>query len=162
MGLSSRPSRRGELVQDSAYMVSVPFFCPDTPPLEKNPLFLYSSDSFLRPYPFQADIVVDIDQVFELKVDALLCSSRKSSKEALGSQAIMDAAPPASKPELRAAGYVSVGKVALQERLTSIAMRWFAGTVTNGHNKSNTRRLLRFANMVASQMTQKSKSSFHF
>lgn len=94
----------GELVQDSAYMVSVPFFCPDTPPLEKNPLFLYSSDSFLRPYPFQADIVVDIDQVFELKVDALLAlESQIFEGGALGSQAIMDAAPPASKPELRRA-----------------------------------------------------------
>lgn len=92
----------GELVQDSAYMVSVPFFCPDTPPLENNPLFLYSSDSFLRPYPFQADIVVDIDKVFELKIDALLAlESQTFEGGALGSQAIMDAAPPASQPELR-------------------------------------------------------------
>ncbi len=92
----------GEVVQDSAYMVSVPFFCPDTPPLKSNPLFLYSSDSFLRPYPFQADIVVDIDQVFELKIDALLAlESQTFEGGALGSQAIMDAAPPASQPELR-------------------------------------------------------------
>ncbi|WP_372898945.1 PIG-L deacetylase family protein, partial [Stieleria sp.] len=61
----------GVLVQDAAYMVAVPFFCPTTPPLKKNPVFLYSSDRFQKPYPFEADIVVDVDSVFEQKVDAL-------------------------------------------------------------------------------------------
>lgn len=94
----------GELVQDSAYMVAVPFFCPDTPPLDKNPVFLYSSDGFLRPYPFQADIAVAIDAVFEQKVDALMAlESQTFEGGALGSQAIMDSAPPASQPELRRA-----------------------------------------------------------
>ncbi|NOX55443.1 MAG: PIG-L family deacetylase, partial [Planctomycetes bacterium] len=48
----------GVLVQDAAYMVTVPFFCPDVPPLKRNPVFLYSSDRFQKPYPFQADVVV--------------------------------------------------------------------------------------------------------
>ena len=48
----------GVLVQDAAYMVAVPFFCPDTPPLKTNPLFLYSSDGFQKPYRFKPDIVV--------------------------------------------------------------------------------------------------------
>jgi N-acetylglucosamine malate deacetylase 1 len=94
----------GELVQDSAYMVAVPFFCPDTPPLDSNPVFLYSSDSFKRPYPFNADIAVAIDDVFELKVDALLAlESQTFEGGALGSQEFMDRAPPASQPELRRA-----------------------------------------------------------
>src|ERR1043165_305629 len=38
----------GVLVQDAAFMVTVPFFCPDTPPLKNNPVFLYSSDRFER------------------------------------------------------------------------------------------------------------------
>jgi N-acetylglucosamine malate deacetylase 1 len=63
----------GVLMQDSAYMVAVPFFCPDVPPLKKNPVFLYSSDSFQRPNPFRADVVVAIDDVIEQKVDALMC-----------------------------------------------------------------------------------------
>ena len=62
----------GVLVQDAAFMVTVPFFCPDTPHLKKNPVFLYSSDRFKKPYPFEADIAVAIDDVFEQKVDALL------------------------------------------------------------------------------------------
>jgi LmbE family N-acetylglucosaminyl deacetylase len=62
----------GVLVQDSAYMVAVPFFCPDTPPVRGNPVFLYSEDGFERPNPFRADIVVAIDEVIDQKVEALL------------------------------------------------------------------------------------------
>jgi LmbE family N-acetylglucosaminyl deacetylase len=62
----------GVLMQDSAYMVAVPFFCPDVPPLKKNPTFLYSYDRFQRPNPFRPDVVVSIDSVIERKVDALV------------------------------------------------------------------------------------------
>jgi LmbE family N-acetylglucosaminyl deacetylase len=62
----------GILVQDAAYMVAVPFFCPDTPPLQRNPVFLYFQDRFQKPYPFQADVVVGIDAVIRQKVDALV------------------------------------------------------------------------------------------
>lgn len=61
----------GKLVQDAAYMVIVPNVCPDTPPLKKNPIFLYMQDRFKRPYPFIPDIVVAIDEVIEKKIDGL-------------------------------------------------------------------------------------------
>jgi LmbE family N-acetylglucosaminyl deacetylase len=61
----------GVLVQDAAYMVAVPFFCPDTPPLAANPVFLYYSDRFQKPNPFTADIAVSIDDVFDKKIDAV-------------------------------------------------------------------------------------------
>jgi LmbE family N-acetylglucosaminyl deacetylase len=60
------------LVQDSAYMVTVPFFCPDVPFLKRNPVFLYASDNFQRPNPFRADVAVSIDEVIEPTLDALL------------------------------------------------------------------------------------------
>jgi LmbE family N-acetylglucosaminyl deacetylase len=60
------------LVQDSAYMVTVPFFAPDVPFLKKNPVFLYTSDRFERPNPFRADVAVGIDEVIEPTLDALL------------------------------------------------------------------------------------------
>jgi len=60
------------LVQDSAYMVAVPFFCPDVPPLRGNPVFLYTSDRFQRPNPFRPDVAVAIDEVIEPTLDALL------------------------------------------------------------------------------------------
>ena len=59
------------LVQDAAYMVAVPNVAPDTPPLQKNPVFLYSSDHFQRPNPFRPDIAVDITSVWEKKLDAV-------------------------------------------------------------------------------------------
>ena len=83
-------------------MVAVPFFCPDSPPLKKNPVFLYSSDRFKKPYPFKADIAVDVSSVFDKKVDALLAlESQTFEGGALGSAAKMAAAPPASQPKLR-------------------------------------------------------------
>lgn len=94
----------GVLVQDAAYMCTVPFFCPDTPALKENPVFLYSSDRFMKPYPFEADIAVDIGKVFELKVDALMAlESQTFEGGALGSAEKMAQAPPASHPELRRA-----------------------------------------------------------
>jgi LmbE family N-acetylglucosaminyl deacetylase len=61
----------GELVQDSSYMVTVPFFTPDTRPLERNPVFLSYQDNFTKPNPFTADIVIGIDSVIEKKLDVM-------------------------------------------------------------------------------------------
>ncbi|REK19634.1 MAG: PIG-L family deacetylase [Planctomycetota bacterium] len=61
----------GVLVQDAAFMVTVPFFCPDTPPLKDNPVFFYYSDRFQKPNPFTPDVIVDIDDVFDKKIGAV-------------------------------------------------------------------------------------------
>lgn len=55
------------LVQDAAYLVIVPNVAPDTPPLSKNPVFLYMEDRFQRPNPFRPDISVDISSVLDKK-----------------------------------------------------------------------------------------------
>lgn len=59
----------GILVLDAAFMVTVPKILPDTPSLEKNPLFLYMYDIFDSPGSFKADIVINIDDVIEKKMD---------------------------------------------------------------------------------------------
>ncbi len=59
------------LVQDAAYMVTVPFFCPDVPAMKKNPVFMYYPDRFQKPTPFQPDVAISIDPVIEKKLDAL-------------------------------------------------------------------------------------------
>lgn len=64
----------GILVQDAAFMVIVPNFCPDTPALRRNPVFMYLEDGFQKPNPFEPSIVVPIDSTIEKKfacVDAL-------------------------------------------------------------------------------------------
>ncbi|HUU27428.1 MAG TPA: PIG-L deacetylase family protein [archaeon] len=57
----------GQLVQDVAYMVAVPNLCPDTPRLEKNPVFLYFIDDFQKPNPFSPDVAVIVDPVMDKK-----------------------------------------------------------------------------------------------
>jgi LmbE family N-acetylglucosaminyl deacetylase len=61
-------------VQDAAYMVMVPNFCPHIPALKKNPVFLYMMDDFTRPAPFRVDVAVDVGDVMDVKwamIDAM-------------------------------------------------------------------------------------------
>ena len=48
----------GVLAQDSAFMVTVPFYDLNSEPTEPNPVFLFLADRFVRPIPFRGDIVV--------------------------------------------------------------------------------------------------------
>jgi LmbE family N-acetylglucosaminyl deacetylase len=61
------------LVQDAAYLVTVPAICPDTPHLRANPVFGYFADDFRKPIPFHADIVVDVEPVFDSIMSMLDC-----------------------------------------------------------------------------------------
>jgi hypothetical protein len=51
--------------------VVVPNVAPDTPPLRKNPVFMYFEDGFQKPGPFSPDIAISIDDVIEKKIDML-------------------------------------------------------------------------------------------
>jgi len=97
----------GVLVQDSAYMVMVPFICPDTPPMKKNPAFLFYSDRFQKPTPFEADVTVSIDDVLNQKLDALdVIVSQFYEGGALGSAELLpatDEGQAARRREVRAA-----------------------------------------------------------
>jgi len=61
----------GIIVQDAAYMVSVPLMYPGGEPLLKAPVFLYMPDRFQKPNPFSPDIVIDITPVMEKKIDVI-------------------------------------------------------------------------------------------
>ncbi|MHC4405667.1 MAG: PIG-L deacetylase family protein [Planctomycetota bacterium] len=112
----------GVLMQDSAYMVAVPFFCPDAPPLKKNPLFLYSYDRFQRPNPFRPDVVVAIDEVVDEKVEALVrMESQFVEGGALGSA---DRAP--KDP---------AGREARRQQVRDAFKRRFAGTADRCRDK---------------------------
>jgi LmbE family N-acetylglucosaminyl deacetylase len=88
----------GVLVQDSAYMVTVPFFCPDTPILKKNPVFMYYPDGFQKPNPFKPDVVVDVGPVIEKKIDALgVIVSQFAEGGANGSADLLPADPEGQK-----------------------------------------------------------------
>ena len=62
-----------QLVQDASYMVTVPNVVSHVPHLRTMPVIVYTWDHFQKPYPFQADVVVAIDEVIEIKFDALHC-----------------------------------------------------------------------------------------
>src|SRR5262249_1323301 len=53
----------GMLANDTAVLVVAPFFSPYTPPTKRNPIYLYYSDAFTHPYPFDPIIAVGFDEV---------------------------------------------------------------------------------------------------
>jgi LmbE family N-acetylglucosaminyl deacetylase len=57
------------LVQDAAYMVTVPAVCPDVRHLQHNPVIAYVADDFRKPSPFSADVIVDVGSEIERVVD---------------------------------------------------------------------------------------------
>ena len=71
--LDYHPDHRytGILLQDAAFMVTVPNIAPDTPALRQNPVFMYFEDGFQKPNPFTPDVVVAIDDTFPKKIDAI-------------------------------------------------------------------------------------------
>lgn len=87
----------GVLIQDAAFMVAVPFIVPDVPPLKKNPVFLYSSDGFQKPYPFTPDVAVSVDDSFDQKLDGIHeLTSQHYEGGANGSEEHVKSVPPAS------------------------------------------------------------------
>lgn len=59
------------VVQDAAFMVQVPRVLPEVAPTDENPVFLYFQDRFEKPYAFEHDITIAIDEVIGRKIDAL-------------------------------------------------------------------------------------------
>ena len=60
-----------QLIQDAAYMVTVPNVVAFHNHLSVDPVIVYVSDGFQKPYPFSPDVIVPIDDVVEQKIDAL-------------------------------------------------------------------------------------------
>ena len=61
----------GTLANDAAVLVVAPFFSPYTPPTKRNPIFLYYSDAFTKPYPFDPILAVGFDEVAQKKWDCI-------------------------------------------------------------------------------------------
>lgn len=62
-----------QLVQDAAYLLTVPPVVPDVPHLARDPVIMYLPDNFQKPYPFQPAVAVDVTGVFEKIVSMLHC-----------------------------------------------------------------------------------------
>lgn len=61
-----------QLVLDATYMLTVPLLCPETPHLERMPVFAYWFDDFRDLQPFVAEISVPIDGYLDEKT-SMVC-----------------------------------------------------------------------------------------
>jgi LmbE family N-acetylglucosaminyl deacetylase len=117
----------GTLVQDSAFMVAVPFFCPDVPALAANPVFLFYPDSFQKPNPFKPDIAVAIDAVMDKKLDALdQLESQFYEGGALGSAKLLPSDPVKQQERRRQvrAGHARRSQ-AVAQRYRDTLVQWY-------------------------------------
>lgn len=62
-----------QIVQDAAYLVTVPAVCPDVPHLRSDPVICYMYDDFQKPYPLAAEVVVDVGPVLDTIARMLHC-----------------------------------------------------------------------------------------
>ena len=60
-----------QLVQDAAFMLTVPQVAPEAPAMTRMPVIFYWWDHFQKPAPFKPDVVADIDGVYETKLEML-------------------------------------------------------------------------------------------
>jgi LmbE family N-acetylglucosaminyl deacetylase len=105
------------LVQDAAYMVTVPNVCPETPALDADPVIAYLDDEFQKPSPLEPDAVVAVDGVADAKFDMLDCHESQVYEWLPYNQGIFDDVPE-DETERRAwleAGYLA--QVAAMERV---------------------------------------------
>lgn len=62
-----------QVIQDAAYMVTVPNVRASVPNLMYNPIIAYVSDTFQKPVPFAADVTIAIDRTIDEKIAMLDC-----------------------------------------------------------------------------------------
>lgn len=111
------------LLQDAAYMVIVPNVAPDTPPLKKNPVFLYAEDRFQKPYPFQPDIAVDISDVVDQKIYAIAAHKSQFFEWLPWADGNLESVPQTEKEKLEWLKSTRVKKVNPKVRQTLV--KWY-------------------------------------
>ncbi len=62
-----------QLVQDAAYLMTVPAIVPGVPHLSRDPVIAYMPDPFKKPCPFQPDVAIDAGPVLDKIVGMLDC-----------------------------------------------------------------------------------------
>ena len=58
------------LVQDAAYLLTVPHECPDVPAMRFMPVIMFNEDTFAYP-PYRPDIAIDVDSVVDQKIELM-------------------------------------------------------------------------------------------
>jgi len=118
----------GMLIQDAAYVVTVPNNEPLTPHLQLNPHIMYVSDTFKKPLPFQPDIVVAIDDVVERKMEMVHSHTSQMYEWLPFNTGTLDQVPPASDEAARRHWLWErrlPGFAAIADRYRDLLVRWY-------------------------------------
>ncbi len=91
----------GQAVQDASYMVTVPAIVPNTPILQRDPVIAYLPDTFTRPNPLRADVVVDITRYMETITRMLACHVSQVFEWLPCNEGILHTVPPAEQTSQR-------------------------------------------------------------
>ncbi len=83
----------GQLVIDAMYLATVPNYVSDVEHLDHMPATVYVWDIFEKPYPFEADVVVTIDDVLDTKIDALHCHTSQVYEWLPYNRGVLDQVP---------------------------------------------------------------------
>jgi N-acetylglucosamine malate deacetylase 1 len=86
-----------QLVQDAAYMVTVPAVLPGTCHLSRNPLIMYLPDDFEKPYPFRPAVAVDVGPVLDRMVGMLHCHTSQFYEWLPYNTGVLDQVPAAAE-----------------------------------------------------------------
>ncbi len=113
----------GILIQDAAYMVIVPNVAPDVPPLKKNPVFLYCEDGFQKPNPFEPDIAVIIDEVYDQKLYAMSAHESQFFDWLPWTMGILDQVPKDEKERLAFLANWRPNKP--DEKMVEVLKKWY-------------------------------------
>jgi LmbE family N-acetylglucosaminyl deacetylase len=93
----------GTLVMDSAYLLGVPHWCPDTPIPPTHPAIYLMRDSFTYPRPLRPDVIVPVDKEMPRLADAILCHASQFLEWLPFDMGIADEVPPQDDMEARRA-----------------------------------------------------------
>jgi LmbE family N-acetylglucosaminyl deacetylase len=63
----------GLLVQEAAYLLTVPAICREVPHLERSPVIMHFADAFKKPCRFEPHVIVDIEDVLDKVIAMLHC-----------------------------------------------------------------------------------------
>lgn len=114
------------LVQDAAYMVTVPNTVALTEHLQRNPVIAYVADHFQRPYPFTPDVAVGIDTVIEQKLDAMHCHTSQMYEWLAYNAGRLDQVPEGETERRRWLAETRLPRMAqLAQQYRSILGRWY-------------------------------------
>lgn len=118
----------GIVVQDAAYLVIVPNVTPDTPPLTKNPVFLYMKDNFNKPNPFSNDIAIAIDKVYDQKMEALAAHESQMFEWGPWINGTKESEVPKGKKERLAWLKLANGKDKFDQTELAAIKKWYPNT----------------------------------